>query len=125
MQDQQTIPDRAAPLPEGVAENTASAGAKGLEVASPVDLARLTAGWVLLEATNLGEINPAMARRFSERMDQIFTAAYRGAQISWGPRGELLIKWPNQFIPGAEAPKKRGKFAQRLADNTALKGPSA
>jgi hypothetical protein len=117
MEENTQIPDRAAPLPEGVAENTASAGAKGLEVASPVDLARLTAGWVLLEAVNLGEINPAMARRFSERMDQIFTAAVRGAQIGWGQRGELQIKWPNQFIPGAET--TRGERAQRLADKLA------
>lgn len=85
-----------------------------LNVQSPVDGARLVAGMVLSEAVHLGEINPAMARRFGERMDQVFNAAMRGAQVGFGARGEIVIKWPEEPVNVLRNPE-HGPSRDRLA----------
>lgn len=79
----------------------------GVQLQSPVDVARATAGLVLQEAVNLGEINPAMARRFGERMDQVFQALMRGAGIRWGSEKDLQFVWPEVENPILAAARKR------------------
>lgn len=102
-------------------ENPAQ-NAAPLSLASPVDVARATAGLVLQEAVNLGEINPATARRFGERMDQIFTSLIRGAGVQWGPQGDLLIKWPEIENPMLAAAKEKARI-RALESSTAIPLP--
>jgi hypothetical protein len=88
------------------------------QITNPTDLAKATAGMALQEAVNLGEINPAMARRFGERMDQLFQALVRGAGVKWNSEGALDIIWPEVENPIlAEAKRKR-----ELKNSTVLAG---
>lgn len=97
------------------------AQAQGISLQNPTDVARATAGLVLQEAVNLGEINPAMARRFGERMDQVFGALMRGAGIRWGKDKDLQFVWPeieNPFLAAAAERKKARD--ELLASSTRL-----
>lgn len=79
--------------------------AKSVEVSDPAQAARMVAGMVLSEAVNLGEINPAMARRFGERMDQIFNGLMHGAQVAWDHKGALALRWPDEPVQALRQPK--------------------
>lgn len=80
---------------------------KSLTLSSPVDVARAAASMTLQEGVNLGEINPAMARRFGERMDQVFLALMRGAGAQWGPEGDLKLVYPEVENPILAAVRER------------------
>ena len=96
---------------------------KSLTLASPLDVSRATTGLVLQEAVNLGEINPAMARRFGERMDQIFKALMSGAGIQWDQtNGSLKIVWPEIVNPilAAVEEKRRKRELEASTSQAAI-----
>lgn len=99
--------------------------AKSLTLGDAAQVARASAGLALQEAVNLGEINPAMARRFGERMDQLNRALMSGAGIQWDPsNGSLKIVWPevvNPILAAAEE-RKRNREAELLS-STAVGAP--
>jgi len=96
---------------------------KSLTISSEADAARAAAGLTLQEAVNLGEINPAMARRFLERMDQIYTALKQGVGIQWNPADKSLkFVYPevvNPILAAAEERKKR-RTLDELEAGTAI-----
>jgi hypothetical protein len=93
---------------------------KSLTLSSPADAARAAAGLSLQEAVNLGEINPAMARRFLERMDQIYTSLMRGAGVQWNPAdGTLKFIYPEVVNPILAAAQAR-KAKRELESSTAI-----
>jgi hypothetical protein len=96
---------------------------KSITLSSPVDVARAAASLTLQEATNLGEINPAMARRFGERMDQIFLGLMRGAGVQWGPGGDLKIVYPeieNPILAAVKERQAKRELDAQLSASTAL-----
>jgi hypothetical protein len=90
-----------------------------MTLASPVDVCRAAAGLALQEAVNLGEINPAMARRFGERMDQIFNAFMRGAGVAWTKDGTVKFTYPEPVNPILAAVQER-KAKRGLDESTVL-----
>lgn len=97
---------------------------KDVHLTSPVDACIMVAGMVINEAVNLGEINPAMARRFGERMDQVFKALMRGAQVGWGPRGDIVLRWqePVSAMLAEQTEGAPGVYAERFRKAAAEKG---
>jgi len=110
--DLQNAPDAAAPSEQQPED-------KSLTLSDPLHVSKASVGLVLQEAVNLGEINPAMARRFGERIDQIFTSLMRGAGIQWDQsNGSLKIIWPevkNPFLEAAAARKRERELAASTA----------
>lgn len=112
-----------APSTEGVEDpNAPTPQDKSLTLSSPVDVARATAGLTLQEAVNLGEINPAQARRFGERMDQIFGALMRGAGVQWSPDGSLRFVYPEVVNPILAAAAERKRERELLASTVIPEG---
>lgn len=99
-------------------EPSAQQPGQGPVLQSPVDVARAAASMTLQEAVNLGEINPAMARRFAERMDQIFMALIRGAGVKWGPDGDLKVIWPEVENPILAAANERKRLRELESSTT-------
>jgi hypothetical protein len=96
---------------------------KSLTLSSPVDVCRAATGLALQEAVNLGDINPAMARRYGERMDQIFNAFMRGAAVQWAKDGTLQFKYPEPVNPILAAVQERK--AKDLKASTVLNNHGA
>lgn len=92
----------------------------GVALQSPLDVALASSGLMLQEAVNLGEINPAMARRFAERNDQIFKALMRGAAVHWGKDGDLKIIYPEVENPILAAAKARKAERDALDASTVI-----
>jgi len=93
---------------------------KSLTLASPLDVAKASTGMVLQEAVNLGEINPAMARRIGERIDQVFNALMRGAGASWNAKdGTINLVYPEVVNPILAAVKEKQRVRE-LRETTAI-----
>lgn len=121
MQDRQTftVPEGHEAVRDAEGRATGETQPKSLTLGSALDVAKASTGLTLQEAVNLGELNPAQARRIGERIDQIFTAFMRGAGVQWGAGGALKIVYPEVVNPILAAVAER-KAQRDLANSTSL-----